>query len=395
VGSSDNRIYHNRFENNDQNARDMGSNVWDNGYPSGGNYWDDYTGVDNDGDDIGDTPYDIPGKDPPNQDRYPLVGSQNQQPTAYINSISPNPAVQGETVYFDGHGTDDGRIIGWEWQSDLDGVLSYSEDFSTSTLSVGTHTIRFKVKDKDEQWSSYAVDTLVINSQSTANQKPTAEIVSVKPSNVIAGEYVYFHGFGKDPDGMVVEYSWRSSVDGVLSDSSTFNTSNLTVGTHTIYFKVKDDSGEWSDEVSTEVVVNPNASTPVNKYPVANAGGLYSCYVDEKISLIGSGSYDEDGTIIEYFWDFGDGTIGRGVSPTHIYSRPGNYTVVLTVKDDSGSIASDVTYVNVVQKTSQGSSGSSSGGSLGFEIQIPFIVIFEIIFITFAILMFLLWIKRK
>jgi parallel beta-helix repeat protein len=80
TSSPNNTIYHNHFVNNTTQAYDDGTNQWDNGYPSGGNYWSDYVGVDeNQGEDqdipgpdgIGDTPYTILGDS--NQDRYPLV----------------------------------------------------------------------------------------------------------------------------------------------------------------------------------------------------------------------------------------------------------------------------------------------------------------------------------
>jgi len=68
--SANNRFYHNYIVNNtNQVDVEAGNiNIWDDGYPSGGNYWSDYNGTDSNGDGIGDTPYII---DTNNKDNYP------------------------------------------------------------------------------------------------------------------------------------------------------------------------------------------------------------------------------------------------------------------------------------------------------------------------------------
>jgi len=80
-GSSDNQIFHNNFINNTMQADSWGyNNTWDDGYPSGGNYWSDYNGYDSDHDGIGDTPYFI---DENNTDHYPLMGMFSSFNTSY------------------------------------------------------------------------------------------------------------------------------------------------------------------------------------------------------------------------------------------------------------------------------------------------------------------------
>ncbi len=64
-------VYHNNLISNEKNAVTTDYTAkWDNGYPSGGNYWSDYNGTDGNHDGIGDTPYAI---DAGNIDRYPLT----------------------------------------------------------------------------------------------------------------------------------------------------------------------------------------------------------------------------------------------------------------------------------------------------------------------------------
>jgi len=84
-----------------------------------------------------------------------------------------------------------------------------------------------------------------------------------------------------------------------------------------------------------------------NAAPVADPNGPYSADVGVNISFDGSGSSD-DGTIVEYQWDFGDGTaLGMGVTPTHTYGAAGTYTVTLTVTDDGGLSGSATTTATI------------------------------------------------
>lgn len=83
-----------------------------------------------------------------------------------------------------------------------------------------------------------------------------------------------------------------------------------------------------------------------NHPPVANAGPNQTVYVNRRVNFDGSGSSD-DGTIVSYSWDFGDGSTATGVRVSHIYSTPGNYTVTLTVTDNGGLTDTDTASVAV------------------------------------------------
>jgi hypothetical protein len=93
-----------------------------------------------------------------------------------------------------------------------------------------------------------------------------------------------------------------------------------------------------------------------NRPPVADCGAdKLSCEnVGAPVQFDASASFDVDGNIVDYQWDFGDGHIGTGVAPKHIYTsynwngaayQP--FTVTLTVTDDRGATDTDTQLVTI------------------------------------------------
>src|SRR5438128_341893 len=107
---------------------------------------------------------------------------------------------------------------------------------------------------------------------------------------------------------------------------------------------------------STFYSISPPSSGG-NQSPAANPGGPYSGTVGTAVPFNGSGSYDPDGTISNYAWNFGDGGTGSGATPTHTYSSAGTYTATLTVTDNAGATGS----ANATVIISAGGSGSLNG----------------------------------
>lgn len=75
--------------------------------------------------------------------------------------------------------------------------------------------------------------------------------------------------------------------------------------------------------------------------------------VGEEITFDASASFDPDGEIVQYLWDFGDGDGGEGVTVSHIYETPGSFPVALTVFDDD-SLSTVLTHDLFVTEAPQG-----------------------------------------
>ncbi len=88
---------------------------------------------------------------------------------------------------------------------------------------------------------------------------------------------------------------------------------------------------------ASEVTESPTPTAEPNLAPVA---AITASVADLTVSVDGTTSSDEDGTVVEFAWDFGDGTTASESTATHTYAAPGSYTVALVVTDDAGSTGS-------------------------------------------------------
>jgi hypothetical protein len=93
--------------------------------------------------------------------------------------------------------------------------------------------------------------------------------------------------------------------------------------------------------------VPPEVEPTPNVRPVADATagtineGVIEGVINSTITFNGSRSYDNDGRIITYHWNFGDGTDGLGKITTHSYTELGTYNVTLKVTDDKFATDND------------------------------------------------------
>jgi parallel beta-helix repeat protein len=132
--SNNNLIFHNNFKQNRlENANDAWTNIWH--YENTGNYWDDYLGVDEDGDGIGDAPYEIKGGA---IDSYPLIYPYGE---ITLELVKPEP----HFLYIHNReicqffmtviiGSIDIKVIAYEYQNGIDYVDFFIDDIHQITI---------------------------------------------------------------------------------------------------------------------------------------------------------------------------------------------------------------------------------------------------------------------
>jgi hypothetical protein len=187
----------------------------------------------------------------------PTLPAANLSPVAFIDGISPSVVTQGMPVTFTGNGKDqDGSIIAYEWRSNLDGVLSSAQSFTTNTLSVGVHTIYFRVQDNSAQWSEPVTGSITVNPRVAL---PTVLLFSANPQNIGVGSTVTL--------SWNVNGSTQISIDNGIGIVSQVGSRNVYPVTSTVYtLTATNQAGSTTATVMVSVMPSQVIGDPIINY---------------------------------------------------------------------------------------------------------------------------------
>jgi PKD repeat protein len=225
---------------------------------------------------------------------------------------------------------------------DMDGeVVEYVWDFGDGNTSSDEKPVHYYGDDGSYNVTLHALDDDGAQSNvywwliDIVNLPPTAN-ASVNVTELYTYEPFHFNSTSLDIDGLIVEYIWNTG-DGGFYYTEEIDHYYKEDGTYKINLKIKDDD-DAMDEVNITVRV-------LNRAPITVAEYKPTIIAGQSINLSAEGSYDQDGSIINYKWDFGNDTIRRGNVVNYTFWDVGVYYFNLTVTDND--LATTTTMYNI------------------------------------------------
>ncbi len=250
----------------------------------------------------------------------------------------PYAASVGQAVAFDGAASSDADapLAAYAWDFG-DAQTGGGATTSHTYAAAGTFLARLTVTD-----AAGATDeaSVLVTISAPDNDPPLGDAGGNR--NAAVAESLLFDGTGStDPDGSVVAWAWDFG-DGSTGAGAQVSHGYAAAGTYLVRLTVTDDDGAIGQDVALVTVGGAG-----NRAPIADAGSNRAAAIDEAVLFDGAGSFDADGSIVGYAWDFGDGATGAGAQATHTFTAAGAYLVKLTVTDDLGATGEDFVLLTI------------------------------------------------
>ncbi len=250
----------------------------------------------------------------------------------------------------------DGSITSYSWTK-ISGPSSFtigsanSVNTTISNLAQGVYSFQLTVTDNVGASSSDVVSITVLQG---ANLSPIANAGSDQLIHTPTSSITLNGSGSSDPDGSVASYSWTkvsgpASSNIISAGSVSTQVNNLVQGVYVFRLSVTDNLGATG---------TATVSVTVNTVPVAQAGADQVLNLPTNTALlVGSGSYDVDGTIASFVW-----SQVNGPSPANLTSVSGSnaqavsliagvYNFRVAVTDNRGAVAYDTMKVTVINST--------------------------------------------
>lgn len=347
ASSQFNLLYRNNIMNNtNQVTLYDGLNFWDNG--AEGNFWDDYSGSDLDGDGVGDSNFGV--------DQFPLMEFWSQTRTYPVNSDDVVVICNYTVASFEFNGSQKEisfYITGpesWNGFCSITIPIEVLEPVNSSEgwfVKVGSNPTFYQktsVNNSTVIYFEYVLGASMLENwvqiMVVEGYFPVADFSST-PDLPIVSEFVVFEDLSIPGNGTILWRYWNFG-DGVPCNTTeqiithTYTDS----GNFTVTLTVFDSLG-FVGTISRTVMVIQHPTANFTYFPVTPLIG-------EEITFNGSTSFDPDGTITKYIWNFSDGSlIEEGVVVTHSFSGSGSYNVTLTVYDNHELLGSVTKIIDV------------------------------------------------
>jgi PKD repeat protein len=257
-------------------------------------------------------------------------------PTVARFTNSPvNPAINQDVIFNASSSSVSNGTYAWDFGDGQTGAgVTITHQFNRAAMFTVVLTVT-----NDRGQSSSASRTITI-SASLPPQSANFTFSPVTPAinqnvlftaaaeaSVVGGNFAWDFGDGGTGNGATVTHQYPRS------------------GTFTVTLRVNNGVGQTAT-MSRTITVSANlpGGSANFSFSPTNPGVNDTVFFNASQSLAANASYS---------WDFGDGSTGSGLTPTHQYARPGTYTVILTVRNDLGQSASTTRTVTVSASSTQ------------------------------------------
>jgi PKD repeat protein len=258
-----------------------------------------------------------------------VIVGQGAAPVAAFTTSPGNPQVN-QAVNFNASAsaaTAGRRIVSYAWDfGDGDQKTNASATTTHDFLTAGVFQVTLTVTD-DAGHTGSVTNPVTVGTFST----PTAAFTR-SPAAPAVNEQIFFNASAsKAATGRsIVSYGWDFG-DGAGGGGVTPSHAYALAGSYTVTLTVTDDVGQKG--ITSQSVAVGQPGSPIAAFTISPTDPV----VLDSVNFNASSSTPSTGrTIVNYVWDFGDGTGASGVQVNHPYTVARTYTITLTVTDDAG-----------------------------------------------------------